>query len=304
MKSNYKSVITIDVEDGISIAMRDAFSVESEQTDRVLSLTEQILDLLAEMEVKGTFFILGQVAEKFPSLIKDIAKSGHEVGVHGYNHLQFFKMTPEQAYDELSSAKKLIEDLTGNRVYGHRAPAFSITPDTKWGLDVIARAGFVYDSSIMPTKMRRYGWPGFPKSITTIQTSTGYELIEVPLSTVSILGKELPVCGGGYLRLFPEKFTNVSMKKILKDRHAIIYIHPYELDTTPYPDYYFEQLNKSGFLKRNIMKSMWINRKAVYSRLLSLLNDFKFDKMINLVDNYRCEKSEFPLQIEKIKINI
>jgi len=288
-----KSTFTVDVEDGVSIAMRDAFSKKIEQTDRVVRLTKNVLDQLSAKSVFGTFFILGQVAEKFPALVKDIANRGHEVGVHGYNHLQFFRLTREEAYQELSSAKKLIEDLIGNRVYGHRAPAFSITPETKWGLDVIAEAGFTYDSSIMPAKMRRYGWPGFPKEITTIKTSKGHKLTEVPLSVLPVLGMDIPVCGGGYLRLFPESFTKSAMSKITKERPAIVYIHPYELDTEPYPNYYFEELNRTGFLNRNKMKSMWINRKSVYPKISSLLQDFEFDTMINLVRDQKSKEAEF-----------
>lgn len=278
-----KSAFTVDVEDGVSIAMRDAFSKNTEQTDRVVHLTKKILDLLSENSVNGTFFVLGQVAEKFPGLVKEIAEQGHEVGVHGYNHLQFFRMSPEEAYQELSSARKLIEDLTGSKVYGHRAPAFSITPETKWGIDVIAEAGFEYDSSIMPAKMRRYGWPGFPKTITSIESPSGHKLTEVPLSVLPVLGRDIPVCGGGYLRLFPERLTKLAMRRITKERPAILYIHPYELDTEPYPDYYFDELNRTGFLNRNKMKSMWINRRSVYPKLSSLLTSFSFDTMINVI---------------------
>src|SRR5690625_2741876 len=145
-----KSTFTVDIEDGVSIAMRDAFSVESEQTTRVVGLTQKILGLLDNYNTKGTFFVLGQVAEKFPEIVREIAEEGHELGVHGYNHLQFFRMTQEQAFEELDRAKKLIEDISGCEVFGHRAPAFSITPETEWGLDVIAEVGFTYDSSIMP----------------------------------------------------------------------------------------------------------------------------------------------------------
>jgi len=284
MDKIFKSAFTVDVEDGISIAMRDAFSAKTPQTVRVVSLTNRILDLLVQFEVKGTFFVLGQVAAEFPDLVKKIAAEGHELGVHGYNHLQFHRMTREQAFEELSQAKKLIEDISGQEVTGHRAPAFSITPQTEWGLDVVAEAGFTYDSSIMPIKGFRYGWPGFKKNIHSIETPSGKKLIEIPLSTLNILGYEMPVCGGGYLRLFPYSFTKMAFNKIIKDRPVILYLHPYELDTERYPAYYFNQLKKSGFIKRNKMKSMWINRKSVPNKLSKLLKSYKFDKLINLID--------------------
>ncbi|PAU94025.1 polysaccharide deacetylase family protein [Aliifodinibius salipaludis] len=280
-----KAAFTVDVEDGISIAMRDIFSVESRQTDRVVSLTEKILDLLARYQTQGTFFVLGQVAEKFPQLVKKIAQEGHELGVHGYNHYQFFRMTRKQAFEELTKAKKLIEDLTGHEVFGHRAPAFSITPKTEWGLDVIAEAGFKYDSSIMPGSGMRYGWSGFPKDIHELKTPSGMNLIEVPLSTVKVFWKDIPVCGGGYLRLFPYALTRAAFEKIQKERPVVLYMHPYELDTQDYPDYYFDQLNKVDLLTRYKMKSMWFNRKSVYPKLARLLQNYEFGTVINLVNN-------------------
>lgn len=282
MDLNY-SALTIDVEDGISIAMRDIFSVETPQTERVVHLTEKVLRLLNQHEVKATFFVLGIVAEEFPDLVKKIFNEDHEIGVHGYHHLQFFRMNKDEAFRELSSSKKRIEDIIGVKVHGHRAPAFSITPDTKWGLDVIAEAGFEYDSSIMPINGKRYGWPGFTKEICRIQTPSGHPLIEVPMSTIALMGRELPVCGGGYLRLFPEWFTRIAFQRIVTERPAIVYIHPYELDTERYPDYYFKELDKAGFLKRNKMKLMWVNRNSVHSKLSSLLQNYEFEPLIDIV---------------------
>lgn len=283
MGNKIKSAFTIDVEDGISIAMRDAFSVNTKQTDRVFNLTLNLLELLSQKNVRGTFFVLGQVAKKFPNLVKEIANEGHELGVHGYNHLQFFKMTRDEAFEEISSAKKLIEDISGQEVFGHRAPAFSITLETQWGLDVIAEAGFKYDSSIMPIKSRRYGWPGFNKNIDEITTPSGKILVEVPLSTFNLFGGEIPVCGGSYLRMFPMGFTKWVFEKVEQERPVILYIHPYEIDTERYPDYYFAELKKVGILKRNKMKAMWWNRKTVYSKLESLLDAYDFDMLQNII---------------------
>lgn len=290
MDSLNKSAFTIDVEDGISIAMRDVFQMNSPQTSRVVSLTNKILDLLKQKEVKATFFVLGQVAEKYSGLVKKIASEGHELGVHGYNHLQFFRMSRKKAFEELSSAKKLIEDIAGCKVYGHRAPAFSITPETEWGLDVVAEAGFKYDSSIMPVNSKRYGWPGFQKDIHPLVTPSGEHLIEVPLSSLKILGYDLPVCGGGYLRWYPYLVTKMAFEYISRKRPVVLYLHPYELDTQRYPDYYFDQLKRSGILKRLKMKSMWINRKSVYPKLEKLLRNYHFDTIINLVREHTEDK--------------
>jgi len=286
MESKIKSAFTVDVEDGVSIAMRDIFSKQTEQTGRVVTYTTHILELLKNHDVNGTFFVLGEVAGRFPDLVKEIANAGHEIGVHGYHHLQFFRMTPEEAYQELSSAKKLLEDLTGVEVTGHRAPAFSITPKTKWGLEVITKAGFSYDSSIMPVEGKRYGWPGFSKEITTISTKEG-ELTEVPMSVGSLFGNELPVCGGGYLRLFPYWFTKNMMEQIIQTRPAVVYMHPYELDTEPYPEYYFDELKKAGLLTRLKMRSMWVNRKTIYRKLDKLLKQYSFVPMNKLLIEHK-----------------
>jgi polysaccharide deacetylase family protein (PEP-CTERM system associated) len=278
-----KSAFTVDVEDGISLAMLHDFGVESPQTERVVAYTRTILNLLEENQTKGTFFVLGKVAEVFPFLITEIADAGHELGVHGYHHFPFFKMSREMAFEEISSAKKLIEDISGVEVLGHRAPAFSITPETEWGLDVIAEAGFTYDSSIMPIDGKRYGWPGYNRDMCKITTPSGDELIEVPMSVSKILGKELPVCGGGYLRLYPYSLTKWSFEKISRERPVILYMHPYELDTERYPHYYFEQLNKVSFKKKLRMKSMWWNRETVYPKLKALLEEYDFDTMENII---------------------
>jgi polysaccharide deacetylase family protein (PEP-CTERM system associated) len=285
------SVFSVDVEDGISIAMRDAFGKTIPQTDRVVSNTILVLELLSKYNVKGTFFTLGQVAEKFPDLIKRIANEGHELAVHGYDHWQFFKMTPEMAFDELSRAKKLIEDLSGQQVFGHRAPAFSIFPETKWGLDVVAEAGFTYDSSIMPCKTGRYGWVGFPKDIVTVETAQGNKLIEVPMTVDQVFHREIPVCGGGYLRLFPKWLTHRSFKRVLKKRPVIVYMHPYEVDRNKYPDYYFDELKSTTFTKNLKMRSFWVNRDSVYDKLESLLAVNKFVPMKDLIQEQSAIKT-------------
>lgn len=284
MELTYKSAFTVDVEDGVSLAMFHDFGVKSPQTDRVVTHTRHILRLLEEYSTKGTFFVLGQVAEVFPELVREISAGGHELGVHGYNHYPFFRMSKDMALEEISSAKKLIEDISGQEIKGHRAPVFSITPETEWGLDVIAEAGFKYDSSIMPIKGKRYGWPGYSKKIEVITTPSGEKLIEAPLSTIRVFGREVPVLGGGYLRLFPYRITKNAVEKITRERPAILYMHPYELDTSRYPDYYFRELKKLGLMKRNKMKSMWWNRKTVYSKLKELLENFEFDSMKNIIN--------------------
>lgn len=296
----HSSAFTIDVEDGVSIAMRDVFGKEVKQTERVVIYTRKILHLLEEYDVKATFFILGEVAKDFPFLVKEISNKGHEIGVHGFEHLQFFKMNPKQAFIELSTAKKILEDLSGREIRGHRAPAFSVLPETAWAFDVIASCGFKYDSSIIPIKGKKYGWYNFPKDIVKVNTTNGADLIEVPISSIKYFNKEIPFSGGSYLRLLPFQFINNAYKNNNKLRSNILYIHPYELDYIRYPKYYFESLEEVSLLKKLKMKSNWINRKKTYGKLEKLLINYSFTTMNNIVESYKTDNLIKELTVNSI----
>ena len=276
---------TVDVEDGISISMRDNFNIKIEQTSRVESCTQEILKLLDDKHNFGTFFILGQVAQKFPQLIHEIANAGHEVAVHGFNHYTFNLMSKEQAFQELDTAKKLIEDITGQVVKGHRAPAFSVTPQTIWAFDVIAKAGFVYDSSVLPAHKGAFHWTSFPEKTVKVKTSGGHMLYELPISIQTFLGKKLPFSGGGYFRLLPYPILDIMYKNYVQNDSAIFYVHPYEVDIEKYPDYYYEVLRKSSILKSMKMRSYWINRKFMKPKIEKLLNQHSTIRMDKLLEN-------------------
>lgn len=280
----YKSAFTVDVECGISISMRDLYGIQIKPTGRVVSNTDKILDLLDRKGIKGTFFTLGIVAETYPGLVKRIASEGHELGVHGYHHYEFSRMNREQAFRELSSAKKLIEDLSGNRVFGHRAPAFSINENTKWGLDVIHEAGFLYDSSIVPIRSGRYGWPGSGKSIHKKTTPEGHSLTEVPLISTELLFWEIPACGGRYFQILPYRYTKNIMNRTIKEKPAVVYMHPYEIDEEPYPDYYHEQLRKAGLKKQVLTRLRWFNRNSFFKKLDQLTSDFEFAPLYEILN--------------------
>ena len=186
MESIIRSAITIDVECGINISMRNYFKQQMPPTERVVSNTNSILRLLNKHQTLATFFVLGDVAKNYPSLIKEIAADGHEIGVHSYAHQQLFKLTPEQAYADTRLAKDTIENIIGTKTFGFRAPAFSLMPATSWALPMLAELGFTYDSSIMPVSTGRYGWPGFSKTITNIEMQNGQSIVEFPLSVTNI----------------------------------------------------------------------------------------------------------------------
>jgi polysaccharide deacetylase family protein (PEP-CTERM system associated) len=280
---NRINAFSVDVEDGISIAMRDRFARHVPQTERVVSLTRRILELLERHDVKGTFFVLGQVAEVFPELVREIHAGGHEIGVHGYDHHVFHKLTRAQAREELHRAKSILEDLTGERVAGHRAPCFSIDRSTAWTLDLLLDLGYEYDSSIMPCAGVGYGWPGQRLDIGPISTPGGRRIIEVPLSVVKIAGRNVPALGGSYLRLFPFAISRWMFEKVEEDRPAIVYVHPYEIDPEPYPAYYLQELRNTSLKTRVRMRSAWLRRKSMLDRCDRLLSEFQFGPIRSLV---------------------
>jgi polysaccharide deacetylase family protein (PEP-CTERM system associated) len=285
MCNSVQHALTIDVEDEFNILMYDYFGMQIRPTEAVVRATEKMLKILQDCNIRATFFVLGEVADTFPSLMRRMADSGHEVGVHGYRHMQFFRMTREKAFEELSRTKKIIEDITGQQVRGHRAPAFSIRPDTAWGLEIVAEAGFEYDSSIVPCKMRRYGWLGFPRNIHKVSLPGGATLIEAPLSTTSILGREMPVCGGGYLRHFPPFFTRWALRRVQKQRPAIVYVHPYDIDTGSFPQAFQTYYTKAGIRQRVSMYVKLRNRATVETKLRNIFAEHMFLPLGEVINN-------------------
>ena len=277
------NAFSVDVEDGISIAMRDRFGKKIPQTRRVVDLTSKLLDLLERHGVKGTFFILGQVAEEFPGLVRDIQSSGHEIGVHGHDHHVFHNLTPERAKDELYRGKSVLEDVTGVKMRGHRAPAFSINQSTAWVLDLLLELGFEYDSSIMPCRGIGYGWPGQALDIGPVETPAGGRIQEVPLSVTSLGGRLVPALGGSYFRLLPFSVSRAFFRRIQKQRSVIMYLHPYEIDPDRYPDFYMKELNKAPLRTRLRMRSFWWRRCSLLSRYDRLLSEFSFGRVADLL---------------------
>ncbi len=270
------NALTIDVEDYWSIFSRDWLHIEAEPSNVVVRNTEWFLQTLGEHDTKATFFILGEVAKKFPSLIKQIASDGHEIGVHGFLHKQIFKLSKDEFRREVADCKKLLEDITSNQVVGHRAPAFSIMPDTKWALEVLAKEGFKYDSSVFPISGKRYGWPGFSKDICKIDLPSGNNIIEVPMSTITILGKTLPIAGGGYIRHFPYIVTKLAIRHIQETRPVVVYMHPYEIDTEA-KVFETKHLPANDQNKVTRLHKMQLrNRGTVAKKFTRLLSDFKF----------------------------
>ncbi len=237
MKNN--SIITIDVEGWAQSTLDPNIPITSIAEKN----TYYVLDLFQELGIKATMFILGKYAKKFPASVKRIQKDGHEIASHGFGHINVFEQTPDKFKEDITSAKKLLEDLTGVEVKGHRAPAFSILKKNIWALNVIAESGYLYDSSIYPIKHPRYGIEDFPISPVKIQLNDSLELYEFPISAYNFKGKLLPVAGGGYHRLLPSKIIQLVTKNILSSRDFIYYCHPYEFNGNEFNSNEFKNLN-------------------------------------------------------------
>lgn len=227
-------VFSIDVEDwyqGIEIPMDqwDGFERRVEESMACL------LDLMAKCDVTATCFVLGKVAEEHPKLVERIHDAGHEIGTHGYSHEKVYNLTPERFRRELRHSIDLIQNLTGERVVGHRAPYFTITEDSLWALDILQEEGILYDSSIHPVFNYRYGIPNADRQPSLIKSEDGAQMLEVPVATYplpSLLSDTNVPCGGGaYLRIYPYRLQRWLLRKIdERGEHISVYVHPWEVD--------------------------------------------------------------------------
>jgi polysaccharide deacetylase family protein (PEP-CTERM system associated) len=232
------NALTIDVEDYFQVnafARYIKFSEWDGYPLRVHENTLRILDLLDEFSIQATFFILGWIGERIPTLVREIHSRGHEIACHGYDHQLIYNIGPEAFRKDVHRAKYLLEDLCGERVHGYRAPSYSITKQSFWALDILIEEGFSYDSSIFPVYHDTYGVPDAPRFPYIIRRQTG-SIREFPLTTYRFhLGKReyrLPIAGGGYLRLFPAELLAWGISRInhYENQPAVLYFHPWELD--------------------------------------------------------------------------
>jgi len=230
----HRNVLSVDVEDYFQV---EAFArmVNREQWDsyasRVEANTHRLLDLFDESGVKATCFILGWVADRHPKLVAEIVKRGHEPACHSYWHRLIYRLSPQEFREDTLRAKDLIEQAAGEPVYGYRAPTFSITDKSSWAPEILTELGFRYDSSIFPVKHDTYGVPGAPRGPFCIETPSG-PLNEYPMTTFRFWkSPNLPVAGGGYLRIFPDWYTRMGVHRAWKEGLPVItYVHPWEVD--------------------------------------------------------------------------
>lgn len=224
------NALTVDVEDYFMASAFEPAVPKGEWArlpSRVVPNTEKILDILAAARVRATFFTLGWVAERFPALLRRMAAEGHEVACHGHDHRLIYRQTPAEFRLDVRRAKAALEDAAGVPVRGYRAPSFSLVPDTRWALDVLAEEDFAYDASLLPARHARGGIPDgrrFP-----FRWQNG--LAELPMSVFPVAGTALPFSGGGYMRLLPVPVIRWGIRAChRRGGPAVVYLHPWELD--------------------------------------------------------------------------
>lgn len=248
-------------------------------TENVVRNSIRLLELFAEHGHAATWFVLGEVAEAFPSLIRRIADAGHEIGIHGFHHRRLHELSPEQFREAVSRAKKAAEDAAGMAVRGHRAAAMSLTAQTWWAIDVLTELGFVYDSSVFPFRRSAlYGVSGAPVGPYTVAGRGGGVLLEIPLTVVPVGGLRLPVLGGGYLRHFPLWVSSWALRRLESMRRsANVYLHPYEIDADaehrPLPAALTP--SETATLRR-VLRGQYRNRSKTMGKLRVLLGSHRF----------------------------
>ncbi|MBL8307398.1 MAG: DUF3473 domain-containing protein [Rubrivivax sp.] len=265
------NALTIDVEDYFQVSALAPYIPRSQWDSRECRVernVERILAMLAERDVKATFFTLGWVAERYPQIVRGIVAGGHELASHGYGHERASDLSPEAFSQDILRAKALLEDLGGAPVLGYRAPSFSIGLSNLWAFDQLARAGYRYSSSIYPIKHDHYGMPDSPRFAYRV----GAGLLEIPVTTVRLGKRNLPSTGGGWFRLMPYALSRWMLQKVNReDREpAIFYFHPWEIDVG--------QPRIPGIDAKTRFRH-YLNLGRTEGRLQQLLQDFRWGRM-------------------------
>jgi polysaccharide deacetylase family protein (PEP-CTERM system associated) len=269
------NLLTFDIE-GFIESSHDSMHVPDEYISQELEGEEievntlEILELLAKLNQKATFFILGRIARDMPSLVRKIAAAGHEIACHSFYHRRLFQYAPSEVRTFLRDAKRYLEDASGEAVCGFRAPDFSITKSNLWVFDILRELSFHYDSSVVPTRLHDvYGIGDFP----AVPFFLSNGLIEVPLSTVKILNQRLPLGGGGYLRLYPLLLTKILFRLAnRKGVPCIVYLHPFEMGKV---------VRRIGEISMVRKFRTYTGVRTVKDKLRSLLRCFRFMRVID-----------------------
>ncbi|MGB0713320.1 MAG: XrtA system polysaccharide deacetylase [Gammaproteobacteria bacterium] len=264
--------MTVDVEDYFQVSAFAPY-IRREDWDRCECRVERnvdvILELFADAGAQATFFTLGWIAERYPQVIERIVAEGHEMASHGYEHQRVSDQSPEQFRADLRKTKSILEDIGGQEVVGYRAPSFSIGHGNLWALDVLQEEGHRYSSSIFPVSHDHYGMADAPR-FAFFHKPDG--LLEIPMTTIHLNGRNMPCGGGGWFRLFPYALSRWAFKRVngVDHRPAVFYFHPWEVDP--------EQPRQDGLNLKTRFRH-YVNLNRMQPRLSQLLKDFRWGRM-------------------------
>lgn len=275
--STLVNALTIDVEDYFQVSAFAPHIARSEWNTRECRVEQnvnQILDMLACRDIKATFFTLGWIAERYPEMVQRIVREGHELASHGYGHERVSEQTEAAFFADIQLAKIVLEDVTGCEVQGYRAPSFSIGKDSLWAFDGLVRAGYRYSSSVYPIRHDHYGMPDSPRFSYEVRPG----LMEIPITTWRIGGRNLPSSGGGYFRLLPYALSRWMLRRVNRQEGepGVFYFHPWEIDT--------EQPRVAGINRRTRFRH-YVNIDRMQGRLSQLFDDFKWGRMDHIFLN-------------------
>ena len=270
------NALTVDVEDYFQVSAlaphiaRDSWDAQPCRIERNVQL---LLAMFAQHDARATFFTLGWIAERYPRLVRDIVAGGHELASHGYGHLRASEQSRGDFTEDVQRAKALLEDIGGKAVRGYRAPSFSIGHTNPWAFDVLLEAGYHYSSSVYPVQHDHYGMPDAPRFPYAARPG----LIEIPITTTRVMGRNLPAGGGGYFRLAPYKLSRWALRRVnsIDRRPAIFYMHPWEIDPG--------QPRVAGTDMKTRFRH-YVNLSRTESRLGRLLHDFKWGRVDEVFD--------------------
>lgn len=289
-----KCVFSVDVEDWFHILDLPS-TPDVTEWDGLPSRVERNFQLLLEAfdrkGVRVTCFFLGWVGEKFPSLVKDAVRHGHEIASHGYAHRLTYQMTPEEFHQDAVRSKNILEDVAGRAVWGYRSAGFSVTRETDWFFDKLIEAGYLYDSSVFPAPRGHGGMANGQRAPFWIERPSG-QLFEFPLSVAEVMGKSMCFFGGGYLRLFPYPVIRRMTRSVLAEgRPVIFYVHPREVDA----DHPRLPMNWKRRFKS------YVNLDSTMPKIERLLSEFPMTSFERLIYGEQVESGTRPQVVEGLR---
>jgi polysaccharide deacetylase family protein (PEP-CTERM system associated) len=270
------NILTVDLEDWYQAFEHIHFADWPKYEVRITKNTQFLLSILEKYKVKATFFILGYEAQRHPDLVRRVFAAGHEIATHGYSHKFVYKMAPEEFRRELRLSIDILESITKQKVLGHRAPAWSITKDSLWALDILLEEGLAYDSSISPCKSYLFGIADAPRFPYLIREKDKQRLYEFPMPTARIFAKNFPFLGGFFTRLFPYPLVRYMIKRWnSNNREVMVWMHPWDFD-----------LGQPKLKLPLALKRHYFNLRSTEVKVGKMLHDFPFVPLREILKTY------------------